>query len=126
VIRHNHERVQFAASESAFAIVEGANHHFSYFRPTQKHRAALGMIQQVIDRYERLACREIGRPEDAAIRKTSVEAEGHEYSLANQIPVRKAAFVPAHVGCSGGRGWIVSGGFEKGCAGRKPGPTLTL
>jgi hypothetical protein len=50
-----------------------------------------------------------------------VQTEGHEYSLANHVPVRETAFVPTHVGCSGVRGWFVSEHFMTGCAGRKPG-----
>ncbi len=121
VIRHDDECVHFVAFESVLAIVQGTNYHFGNLRPLEKHWAAFGPIQQSVHGEERLSCGEVGRPEDAAIRKTSVQAERHKYSLANDVQVRKPAFVPAHVGCSGGRGWFVSGRFEKGCAGRKPG-----
>jgi hypothetical protein len=104
VVRHDYEGVQFVTAESVLAIVEGTNDHFGYFRPTKKHRAAFGVIEQAIHCDERLSSREGCGTEDAAIRKTSVQTEGHKYSFAQEVQVRKAAFVPTHVGCSGGRG----------------------
>jgi hypothetical protein len=121
VIRHDHESVQFVALESSLAVLEGTNHHFGYFRLLKKHWAAIGMIEQPIHSYERLSSRQVGRPEDAAGRKASVQTEGYEYSFAHDIKVRKAAFVPAHFGSSSGGGWFVSESFEEVCAGRKPG-----
>src|SRR5579863_2907263 len=39
VIRHDHESVQFVATESAFPVVEGLDYHFGYFGSSEKHRA---------------------------------------------------------------------------------------
>ena len=121
VIRHDDERMQFVTFESAFAVVEGLDYHFGYFGSTEKHRAALGTIEQLIHGEERLSGCEVGGPEDAADWEASAQAEGYEYSLADDVPMREAPFVPAHFGCSGQRGAIVSQDFVKSCAGRKPG-----
>lgn len=123
VIRHDDESVQFVAFESAFAFVEGLDYHFGDFGSSEKHRARFGTIEQLVHGEEGLPGCGGGWPEDAPDRKASVKAESYEYSFANRIPMRKAPFIPAHVGCSGARDVIVSGNFVKGCAGRKPRPT---
>jgi hypothetical protein len=120
VIRHDDECVQLVASESTFAVVEGIDHYFGYFPLPEKHGAGLGVIEQVIHGEESFSGCEVGGPKDAAPRKAAVQAEGHEYSFADDIPMRESPLIPAHVVCSSGGGAIVSRDFVSGCTGRSP------
>ena len=120
-IRHDYERVQLIAFESAFAIGKCPHNHFGDLRLTQENRTADRVIQQSIHGHESFSgCKPHVR-KGAVDRKTSVQAEGHEHSLANDIPMRKAPVIPAHVDLSSGRGLIFSGNCVMVCAGRKPG-----
>jgi hypothetical protein len=102
VIGHHDERVQFVTVESVYAVIERSDDHFGYFRLAQEHRAGFGVIEQAIHGNERLSCCEVGGPKDAVDWKAAVKAESHEHSLADNVPMREAPVVPAHVDCSGG------------------------
>jgi hypothetical protein len=93
VIRHDHERVQLIPFESSFAVGKGAHNQLCYFRLAEKDRAACRMIEQSVHCRERLSLRQPGVRKGAIDRKTSVQSEGHEHSLANDIPMRKAPIV---------------------------------
>jgi hypothetical protein len=121
VIRHYDKGVKFITFESAFPVGKGAHNHLCDFRLTQKNRAACRVIEQAIHCREGLSGCQSGVRKGAVDRKTSVQSEGHEHSFANDIPMRKAPIISAHIGFSGHRVFIVSGSFVIVCAGRKPG-----
>jgi hypothetical protein len=121
VVRHHNKRVQLVAVEPAFAVAEGLDNHFSYFGSAEKRRPTFGVIEQAIHGDERLPCCEVRIRESTVNWKASVQPECHEHLPADDVPMREAAVVPAHFGCSAGKGGIVSRSLVIGCAGRKPG-----
>ena len=121
VIRHYDKRVEFVAFESAFAVGKSMDKHFGYFRLVEEDRTVPGVIQQSIHDCESFARCQPDVWEGAVDWETTVQTEGHEHSLADDVEMRKAAVVPAHIGVSGGRESIVSRNFVIVCAGRKPG-----
>ena len=121
VIRHDYKRVKFVAFEAAFAFGEGMDHHFGDFRLAEEDWTACGVVEQSIHGGEGLAGCQADVRKGTADRKTSMQTECHEHSFANNVKVRKAPIVPAHVDFSGGRELIFSGDFVMVCAGRKPG-----
>jgi prepilin-type N-terminal cleavage/methylation domain-containing protein len=126
VVGHHDKGVQAVSAKTPFPVAESLDDDLRDFGLLQPERSGASMVQDSVHRDERLAVRHPRWREDSIGRQASVEAEGNEQRLANDIPVWQAAFVAVHRNCSGRATALLSPKRRRAEARRqagRPGPT---
>ena len=106
MIRHHDKGMQLVAMQFAFPVPQCRHHHLRNFRPPQEQRTSSACVQQPVDRYKSLACRnESGRREHPMSGKTAMQPEGDEQGLLHYVKMGQPPLIMPHTSS-----WCIEGG----------------